>query len=1292
MIKMVSIKGVSRYIFILSIVYVLLVVPIATSMNNDIQFPQLNVNKQIQLTKTGEIQTLSDVLKDLSNPSVNGKQDTILVTGTVKWTILIYINADNDLENEAIKDIKEMLKGSKFLSDCACVLIQIDRHSSNNTAKGYTSEPLPGESKEYTGARRYQLASNGSLIPRQDLGEVNMASGKTLDDFVKWGRQQCQSEKVALIIWNHGAGDMGVSVDEGNKNDILQLPEIRRVLQNYKRDAGKPLDLLGFDACLMAASEVVSEFVGLTNVMVASEETEPGEGWDYYALFREFGKGSCNNTEYDFGRIIVGTYGKYYGMLKKNKTTLVAIDMASYSHKFEQAMKAFTKKLSKMLQNKTIQWKIARAIEWARNHSYEFGDGNQIDLYQFLELLQRAVDDLGLRKLIQEVLDVILFMRFARHGGRTAVNATGISIYFKKNSPITYTYKGAASIRFNKTTDWAKVIKSYMSIHKNSSYREWVKSNPIKVASPVEVIGSLYPATQAPPTVPTAGIMPSDGYLFDGRLEIPSELSFPDGGWIHIYEQIFGSRQNNDPIESIWIDSLPSGSIFDFEFIWHPTESGWLSLRMDFQPYQPDVFPQLPSESHNGFDFNFIQEAPQDPFYIPPPEVGIYPIWLINPPEIPLLVGNTISYGIEIINVNSNPFLGGTLAITAIETETGTNIPILSTTLPPIDSGENVIIPFDFTPTLPGFYEFNASIDGIPIIMDDNAPKEWASVAPTLPVYTTDMIITEFLETNVLLDNGFGMYDPTELPFHATNWTNQDIFLEFRLPGSLDASDLQAIDFNFTAGYPSWPIVSISSVLLPNDWTKNADGFLYAIYGPIAPFDPFNFYEGGLFSMNAMTNVTDSENILNPAFWEFMPQPDMEMPDVLLEGLSAEFDPFAGNMTLTLTARNDGNRLANGTYAGMFIGATLPNGTFVSIETVMSSLPDIPPNETVVWQFTVPYSQFAAEGFHNIITHLSYDSATWDRSAKETNVFIFVDDIDPSTDPLFDPSTDIIKEMNRDSLDPLFDDEPEPIVEGTIEDEYIDPFDEPFLESEVEAPTLENEDILFDVSIDDPFFGPLSSTPYLEGGNIARFNFTIYAKTAQIPVGTHPIYVFFYDEGYNSYVVSFNLTINYNPLIIEHTPSPVEMTEGENKSLSWVIYDEDYGTYEIKRNNSLVQSGTWNGTEEISYNLENLVAGIYIFFINVTDSYGISVNETITVSVSSSPTSTPTTSFSTTTTFTETKTTITSISSTGISSTSETTSISSNSEKSPIKLFAILIMIGIAAFGSYRKRSKKAQL
>ena len=110
-----------------------------------------------------------------------------------------------------------------------------------------------------------------------------MADPQVLADFVARGLHDHPADHYALILWDHGS-IAGVGSDESSGQGI-SVPDIAAAVRAGLDAAGLArLDILGFDACLMGAFEVASAMPGLASYMVASEEVEPNDGWDYSAF------------------------------------------------------------------------------------------------------------------------------------------------------------------------------------------------------------------------------------------------------------------------------------------------------------------------------------------------------------------------------------------------------------------------------------------------------------------------------------------------------------------------------------------------------------------------------------------------------------------------------------------------------------------------------------------------------------------------------------------------------------------------------------------------------------------------------------------------------------------------------------------------------------------------------------------------------------------------------------------------------------------------------------------------
>ena len=156
----------------------------------------------------------------------------------------------------------------------------------------------------WSGAKVVQV-NKGSFTEEQNLGNVDSGDPGTLSSFISSAAKRHPSDKLALIIWDHGAGWLGSALDE-QTNHIISLPKLEQALQSGLAGAGKQkFEMLGFDACLMANTAVLGTLAPVANWVTASAELEPGHGWDYSALGAIAGGGGSGA---DFGKAIAKAY------------------------------------------------------------------------------------------------------------------------------------------------------------------------------------------------------------------------------------------------------------------------------------------------------------------------------------------------------------------------------------------------------------------------------------------------------------------------------------------------------------------------------------------------------------------------------------------------------------------------------------------------------------------------------------------------------------------------------------------------------------------------------------------------------------------------------------------------------------------------------------------------------------------------------------------------------------------------------------------------------------------------
>ncbi|MHB9036110.1 MAG: clostripain-related cysteine peptidase [Armatimonadota bacterium] len=221
------------------------------------------------------------------------------------WTVLVYLDADNDLESAAITNFNqmEMMGSTKDVR----VIVQMDR------ASGYDSS-----NDNWTDTRRYLITRNTNAgkmasvrLDDAPLGELDMANWHTLKDFVDWGASEFPADHYCLIIWDHGTGwtirlDSAISqykyiVSDETNGSGMNVTEIPLALTNVR------IDVLAFDACLMQQLEVAYEMRNSAGYMVGSPGPEPSPGYDYSALLARLGSttspaGLCSALVEEYGR------------------------------------------------------------------------------------------------------------------------------------------------------------------------------------------------------------------------------------------------------------------------------------------------------------------------------------------------------------------------------------------------------------------------------------------------------------------------------------------------------------------------------------------------------------------------------------------------------------------------------------------------------------------------------------------------------------------------------------------------------------------------------------------------------------------------------------------------------------------------------------------------------------------------------------------------------------------------------------------------------------------------------
>lgn len=126
------------------------------------------------------------------------------------------------------------------------------------------------------------LYNKGVFKEVSNVALQDSSNPDTLSEFLEFCKNEYPSDHRILILWDHGSGPFGFGKDSIYEK-MMTLKDIRSALQNvYLPDYDNPaFDIIGFDACLMSTIEVTNALSGFADYYCLSEESIPGDGWNY---------------------------------------------------------------------------------------------------------------------------------------------------------------------------------------------------------------------------------------------------------------------------------------------------------------------------------------------------------------------------------------------------------------------------------------------------------------------------------------------------------------------------------------------------------------------------------------------------------------------------------------------------------------------------------------------------------------------------------------------------------------------------------------------------------------------------------------------------------------------------------------------------------------------------------------------------------------------------------------------------------------------------------------------------
>ena len=342
-----------------------------------------------------------------------------------EWTVYWYL-CGSDLESNfaaATNDLAEMLEVE--LPENVKVVIQTG--GANIWQNDIISADTLG---------RYLYDNNGLQLI-EELPSASMGDAQTLKEFLAFGKENYPSKRTAVVFWNHGGGSVaGAAFDELYGMDSLSLAEMYQAFSEVFKEnpQDQPVDIIGFDTCLMATVDTAYTFSDIAKYLVASQEIEPGNGWLYSGWLGALA-GTPNMEPLELSKVICDSYEqgcKEVGT--EDSITLSVTDLSKVSGLIAAYDDFGKEALASAVENPAFFAhfsKIANSVENFGGNTREQGYTNMTDLghlaLKSLELLPETSAAVS-----SALTDCVVY----KVNGKYRPESVGLSCYYSYNGDV----------------------------------------------------------------------------------------------------------------------------------------------------------------------------------------------------------------------------------------------------------------------------------------------------------------------------------------------------------------------------------------------------------------------------------------------------------------------------------------------------------------------------------------------------------------------------------------------------------------------------------------------------------------------------------------------------------------------------------------------------------------------------------------------------------------------------------------------------------------------------------------
>jgi tripartite motif-containing protein 71 len=320
-----------------------------------------------------------------------------------KWTFLVYLNGDNNLDFWTFNLFNRLEMAAD--NPCAQILTLWDRSARGDTALYLVQHD----------DRPYQLAAYTDGLNRWPQGELNMGNPDTLVTFVTQAQLNYPNPYTFLSLVDHGNGwvpDLppdpkqyehgGMSFDDTDGGAYLSTSNLETAFGRITSNIGRKLDVVYYDACLMGMIENAYPLRNFIRFLVASEN-ETFSSYPYDEYLRSI---TDLTQPAHLAKALVDRYSE---SLHGYPRTMAALDL-SFMQSIGQALDGLVSSFQGKLRTYTPQLLTSfdSVQKFDSNLDLRLSSADAyVDLYHFAQLVKQNVPDAAVQAAAQGVMDAI---------------------------------------------------------------------------------------------------------------------------------------------------------------------------------------------------------------------------------------------------------------------------------------------------------------------------------------------------------------------------------------------------------------------------------------------------------------------------------------------------------------------------------------------------------------------------------------------------------------------------------------------------------------------------------------------------------------------------------------------------------------------------------------------------------------------------------------------------------------------------------------------------------------------